>query len=134
MTHAIVLIQADRSAIKSLGGALADVEGVAEAYSVTGEWDYVAKLIKIGSRDVCRRKVNLLECVDRRQQLFALDEFRGQWISIGLAIQLVQRVAHDLAEPLCAKITELSISGYDTCGMDGRQLRVAHILLKHFVL
>ena len=37
MTHAIVLIQADRSAIKTLGGALADVEGVAEAYSVTGE-------------------------------------------------------------------------------------------------
>ena len=44
MTHAIVLIQADRSAIKTLGGALADVEGVAEAYSVTGEWDYVAML------------------------------------------------------------------------------------------
>ena len=44
MTHAIVLIEADRSAIKSLGGRLADVEGVAEAYSVTGEWDYVAML------------------------------------------------------------------------------------------
>ena len=42
MTHAIVLIQADRTAIKTLGGALADVEGVAEAYSVTGEWDFVA--------------------------------------------------------------------------------------------
>jgi DNA-binding Lrp family transcriptional regulator len=26
----------------ALGGALADVEGVAEAYSVTGEWDFVA--------------------------------------------------------------------------------------------
>jgi DNA-binding Lrp family transcriptional regulator len=44
VTHAIVLIEADRSAIKSLGGQLADVEGVAEAYSVTGEWDYVAML------------------------------------------------------------------------------------------
>ena len=44
MTHAIVLIQADRTAIKTLGGELADVEGVAEAYSVTGEWDYVAML------------------------------------------------------------------------------------------
>jgi DNA-binding Lrp family transcriptional regulator len=44
VTHAIVLIQADRTAIKTLGGALADVEGVAEAYSVTGEWDYVAML------------------------------------------------------------------------------------------
>ena len=44
MTHAIVLIEAERSAMPSLGGALADLEGVAEAYSVTGEWDYVAIL------------------------------------------------------------------------------------------
>ena len=44
MTHAVVLITADRSAISTLGGRLADVEGVAEAYSVTGEWDYVAML------------------------------------------------------------------------------------------
>ena len=28
----------------TLGGRLADVEGVAEAYSVTGEWDFVAIL------------------------------------------------------------------------------------------
>jgi DNA-binding Lrp family transcriptional regulator len=44
VTHAIVLIEAERSAMKQLGGALADVEGVAEAYSVTGEWDFVAIL------------------------------------------------------------------------------------------
>ena len=42
MTHAIVLIEAERTAMPSLGGELADVEGVAEAYSVTGEWDFVA--------------------------------------------------------------------------------------------
>ncbi|HYM58311.1 MAG TPA: Lrp/AsnC ligand binding domain-containing protein [Solirubrobacteraceae bacterium] len=42
MTHAIVLIEAERSAMPTLGGALADLEGVAEAYSVTGEWDFVA--------------------------------------------------------------------------------------------
>ena len=44
MTHAIVLIEAERSAIEKLGGDLADVDGVAEAYSVTGEWDFVAML------------------------------------------------------------------------------------------
>jgi DNA-binding Lrp family transcriptional regulator len=44
MTHAIVLIEAEREAIGTLGGELADVEGVAEAYSVTGEWDFVAML------------------------------------------------------------------------------------------
>jgi DNA-binding Lrp family transcriptional regulator len=42
VTHAIVLIEAEREAMPTLGGALADLEGVAEAYSVTGEWDFAA--------------------------------------------------------------------------------------------
>ena len=44
MTHAIVMIEAERSALATLGGELADIDGVAEAYSVTGEWDFVAIL------------------------------------------------------------------------------------------
>jgi len=44
VTHAIVLIGAERSALATLGGELAGMEGVAEAYSVTGEWDFVAIL------------------------------------------------------------------------------------------
>ena len=44
MTHAIVLIQAERNALADLGGRLADVSGVAEAYSITGEWDFAAIL------------------------------------------------------------------------------------------
>ncbi len=44
MTHAIVLIQAERAALATLGGELAAIQGVAEAYSVTGEWDFVAVL------------------------------------------------------------------------------------------
>lgn len=44
MIHAIVLIGAERSALGTLGGELADIEGVAEAYSVTGDWDFVAVL------------------------------------------------------------------------------------------
>jgi DNA-binding Lrp family transcriptional regulator len=42
MIHAFVLIRAEREAMHSLGGKLADVEGVTEAYSITGEWDFVA--------------------------------------------------------------------------------------------
>ncbi|HEY6779443.1 MAG TPA: Lrp/AsnC ligand binding domain-containing protein [Thermoleophilaceae bacterium] len=42
MTHAVILIKAERAALAELGGKLAEVEGVAEAYSVTGEWDFVA--------------------------------------------------------------------------------------------
>jgi DNA-binding Lrp family transcriptional regulator len=42
MVTAIVLIEAERTAISKLGPALAEVPGVAEAYSVTGEFDFVA--------------------------------------------------------------------------------------------
>jgi DNA-binding Lrp family transcriptional regulator len=42
VNHALVLIEAEQAAIQKLGGVLADVEGVAEAYSVTGDWDFVA--------------------------------------------------------------------------------------------
>jgi DNA-binding Lrp family transcriptional regulator len=42
VTHAIVLIRAERTAMADVGPALAEVEGVTEAYSVTGEWDFVA--------------------------------------------------------------------------------------------
>jgi DNA-binding Lrp family transcriptional regulator len=44
MTHAIVLIQSERNALATLGSSLADIDGVAEVYSVTGEWDFVAIL------------------------------------------------------------------------------------------
>lgn len=44
MTHAIVLINAEREYLTRLGGHLAEVDGVTEAYSVTGEWDFVAIL------------------------------------------------------------------------------------------
>src|SRR5205085_1479146 len=50
MIHAIVLIQAERSALATLGGELADIEGVAEAYSVTGEWDFVA-ILRVREQD-----------------------------------------------------------------------------------
>lgn len=42
MTHAFVLIECERDAMATLGGELADLPGVSEAYSVAGEWDFVA--------------------------------------------------------------------------------------------
>jgi DNA-binding Lrp family transcriptional regulator len=38
------MIKADREAMHSLGGKVADVEGVTEVFSVTGDWDFVAIL------------------------------------------------------------------------------------------
>jgi DNA-binding Lrp family transcriptional regulator len=42
MVTAVILIKASREGLRNLGPQLADVEGVAEVYTVTGEWDFVA--------------------------------------------------------------------------------------------
>jgi DNA-binding Lrp family transcriptional regulator len=44
VTHAVVLISAEREALGTLGGRLAEIEGVSEAWSVTGEWDFVVMI------------------------------------------------------------------------------------------
>ena len=78
MTHAIVLIEAERSAIEHLGGALADVEGVAEAYSVTGEWDFVA-IVRVPKHDqladTVTGQIGQLEGVTRTQTMVAFEAF-----------------------------------------------------------
>ena len=74
ITHAIVLIEAERDALSSLGGALADVDGVAEAYSVTGAWDFVA-IIRVPDHeqlaDVVTGGVGALPGVVRTQTMVA---------------------------------------------------------------
>ena len=78
MTHAIVLIEAERAAIRTLGGALADVEGVAEAYSVTGEWDFVAILRVRNPEEVAQvvtQRFADIEGIQRTQTLVAFEVF-----------------------------------------------------------
>jgi len=78
MTHAIVLIQAERSALATLGGDLADIEGVAEAYSVTGEWDFVA-ILRLREHDelkhVVTGKISQLTGVLRTQTMVAFEAY-----------------------------------------------------------
>jgi len=78
VTHAIVLIEAERAAIRTLGGALADVEGVAEAYSVTGEWDFVAILRVRNPEEVAEvvtGRLSGLEGIKRTHTLVAFEVF-----------------------------------------------------------
>jgi DNA-binding Lrp family transcriptional regulator len=78
VTHAIVLIQADRSALATLGGELADLEGVAEAYSVTGEWDFVA-LLRLREQEqlatVVTGQISQLSGVVRTQTMVAFEVY-----------------------------------------------------------
>ena len=78
MTHAVVLIEAERDAFSSLGGALADIDGVAEAYSVTGEWDFVA-IIRVARHEMLAEVVTgqlaKLPGVSRTQTMVAFEVF-----------------------------------------------------------
>jgi DNA-binding Lrp family transcriptional regulator len=78
VTHAIVLIQAERSALATLGGELADIEGVAEAYSVTGEWDFVA-ILRLREHDELARvvtgKISQLSGVVRTSTMVAFEAY-----------------------------------------------------------
>jgi DNA-binding Lrp family transcriptional regulator len=78
VTHAIVLIQADRSALATLGGDLADIEGVAEAYSVTGDWDFVA-ILRLREHDelaqVVTGQISQLPGVMRTQTMVAFEAY-----------------------------------------------------------
>ena len=42
MVAAVVLIRAEREAIPTAARQVAEIEGVAEVYSVSGEWDLIA--------------------------------------------------------------------------------------------
>ena len=59
MITAIVLVTAERGALPTVGEALADVEGVSEVYSVTGEIDLVVMVR-------AREHEELAEIVTRR--------------------------------------------------------------------
>ena len=78
MTHAVVLIEAERDALSTLGGDLADVEGVAEAYSVTGQWDFVA-IVRVPDHeqlaDVVTDGIGRLAGVGRTQTMVAFAAF-----------------------------------------------------------
>jgi DNA-binding Lrp family transcriptional regulator len=78
MTHAIVLLQAERSALATLGGELADIEGVAEAYSVTGEWDFVA-ILRLRTQDqlaqVVTARLSQLPGVVKTQTMVAFEVY-----------------------------------------------------------
>jgi DNA-binding Lrp family transcriptional regulator len=78
MTHAVVLIEAERDELSTLGGALAGLDGVAEAYSVTGEWDFVA-LVRVARHEqlaeVITGEIVKLPGVSRTQTMVAFEVF-----------------------------------------------------------
>jgi DNA-binding Lrp family transcriptional regulator len=75
---AVVLIRATRAALGTLGPRLADQEGVAEVYSVTGDWDFLA-VVRVRKYEqlatVVTSKVATLEGIERTNTLVAFQQF-----------------------------------------------------------
>jgi DNA-binding Lrp family transcriptional regulator len=74
MLTAVILVKSSREGLGNLGPKLADVEGVAEVYTVTGEWDFVA-IVRVPDHeqlaDVVTAEIGGLSGVMRTQTLVA---------------------------------------------------------------
>ncbi|MDQ6792377.1 MAG: Lrp/AsnC ligand binding domain-containing protein [Candidatus Dormibacteraeota bacterium] len=78
MLTAVILVKADRAALGTLGPRLADTDGVAEVYTVTGEWDFLA-IIRVREQDELARVVTgelaQLEGIERTNTMVAFQQF-----------------------------------------------------------
>lgn len=73
-----MLVKASRAGLATLGPRLAATDGVAEVYTVTGEWDFVA-IIRVREHDelatVVTRELAQLEGIERTQTMVAFQQF-----------------------------------------------------------
>jgi len=78
MITALVLMNVERGAINETAQALLAIAGVAEVYSVTGEWDLVA-LLRLPSYDdlatVVTEKMVTLQGIRRTQTMMAFKAY-----------------------------------------------------------
>jgi DNA-binding Lrp family transcriptional regulator len=78
MVAGVVLIRAERDHIPAAARAVADIEGVAEVYSVSGEWDLVA-IIRVAEwekiADVVTEGLAKVKCLERTTTLVAFRVF-----------------------------------------------------------
>jgi DNA-binding Lrp family transcriptional regulator len=75
---AVILIKSTRDGLTTLGPRLADVDGVAEVYTVTGEWDFVA-IARVREHDqladVVTRHLTKLDGIEKTQTMVAFQQF-----------------------------------------------------------
>jgi DNA-binding Lrp family transcriptional regulator len=75
---AVILVKAERAALGTLGPRLADIDGVAEVYTVTGEWDFLA-IIRVREQEelatVVTGKLAQLDGIERTNTMVAFQQF-----------------------------------------------------------
>lgn len=78
MLTAFILVKSTREGLGHLGPQLADVDGVAEVYTLTGEWDFIA-VVRVREHDDLAKVVTQhlvhLEGIERTQTMVAFQQF-----------------------------------------------------------
>lgn len=91
MITAIVFIQADVSRIPEVGAAIADLDGVSEVYSVTGDHDLIA-MVRVRHHDqiaeVVADRLNKVEGVLATQTQIAFRTFSNHDLEDAFSIGL----------------------------------------------
>jgi DNA-binding Lrp family transcriptional regulator len=92
MLTAVILVKSTRGALTKLGPQLADVEGIAEVYTVTGEWDFVA-IARVREHDdlaqVVTQRLTKLDGIERTETMVAFQQFSAHDLEamFGLGIE-----------------------------------------------
>lgn len=78
MVTAVVLVKATREGIAGLGPRLAELDGVAEVYTVTGEWDFVA-MVRVREHEELAQTVTerliRLQGIERTNTMVAFQQY-----------------------------------------------------------
>jgi DNA-binding Lrp family transcriptional regulator len=78
MLTAFILVKSTREGLSHLGAELADVDGIAEVYTVTGDWDFIA-IARVREHDqlaqVVTKHLTKLSDIDRTQTMVAFQQF-----------------------------------------------------------
>ena len=96
MLTAVILVKATREGLRNLGPQLADVEGVAEVYTVTGEWDFVA-IIRVREHDdlasVVTGKLAAMDGIAATNTMVAFQQFSAHDLESMFGLGLEDRPA-----------------------------------------
>ena len=78
MVTAVVLVRATREGVSGLGPRLAALEGVAEVYTVTGDWDFVA-IVRVREHEelaeIVTERLIRLDGIERTNTMVAFQQY-----------------------------------------------------------
>ncbi len=94
MLTAFILVKSTREGLGHLGAELADVEGIAEVYTVTGDWDFIA-IARVREHEdlakVVTQHLTRLRGIERTQTMVAFQQFSAHDLEAMFGLGLEDR-------------------------------------------